>query len=438
MQALNLNKYQTALAGADGIRMIGRVKEIVGLVIQSQGPPASIGELCHIVIPGSDRMVRAEVVGFRSGDILLMPIDNVVGMTPGAMVIPTGRPLQAPVGDALLGRILDGVGVPMDERPLPADVEYRSIQSRPPSPLKRRRITEKLGLGIRSMDGITTVGRGQRVGIFSGSGVGKSTVMGMIARNTQADVNVIGLVGERGREVPDFLAKDLGVEGLKRSVVIVATSDTPPLIRLRSAFVATTIAEYFRDQGLDVMLMIDSITRFARAQRDVGQTVGEAIGRGGYPPSVFELLPKLLERAGTAETGSITAIYTVLVEGDDMNEPVADNVRAILDGHIVLSRDLATRGHYPAVDVMESVSRLMIDVVSKEHLHAARKLQKTIAIYREAEDLINIGAYVEGSNPEIDYAKRKINAVNQFLCQEIEEKITPEMSIEQLIALMKD
>ncbi len=363
----------------------------------------------------------AEVVGFRESRTLLMPFGEVNEIRPGCEVIATGSSLRVSVGPSLLGRVLDGLGKPLDEKgPIDAEAEVRA-SGRPPHPLARRRIHEPLTLGVRAIDGLMTVGKGQRLGIFAGSGVGKSTLLGMMARNTSADVNVIALIGERGREVRDFIEKDLGEEGLKRSVVVVATSDQVPVARLRGAQVATGIAEYFRDRGLDVLLMMDSVTRVAWAQREIGLASGEPPTTRGYTPSVFAVLPQLLERSGMAAGGSITGLYTVLVEGDDMNEPVADTVRGILDGHIVLSRDLAARNHYPAIDVLSSVSRVMPDVTTPEHRDSAGALRDVLATYRASEDLINIGAYAQGSNPKIDFALSKIDAANAFLKQRVDE-----------------
>jgi len=400
---------------------VGHVDEIIGLVVSSVGPPVAVGEICRISSP--DRaIIPAEVVGFRGNKVLLMPLGELEGIAPGYLVTAEREPFRVPVGLGLRGRVLNGLGRPIDEKgPLKAD-GTRAAQNMPPAPLKRQRILQPLATGIRSIDALLTCGKGQRIGIFSGSGVGKSVLMGMIARHTSAQVNVIALIGERGREVREFIEKDLCEEGLKRSVVVAVTSDQPALIRIKGAQVATAIAEDFRDRGMDVLLMMDSVTRLALAQREIGLTIGEPPTTRGYTPSVFAMLPKLLERSGAAERGSITGMYTVLVEGDDMNEPVADAVRSILDGHIVLSRKMAARNHYPAVDVLESVSRLMCDVVEPEHLRAARTLLEHLAVYRDAEDLINIGAYVQGSNPKIDQALKKINAITEFLKQDISER----------------
>ena len=397
----------------------GRVSKIIGLMIEAAGPRAGVGEYCHIRTH-SGQEIPAEVVGFKDSSTLLMPLGELEGIAPGARVMPQSRKLTVGVGSGLLGRILDGLGRPLDGRPLATETVY-PLQNSPPNALLRPRIREVLSVGVRTIDGLLTLGRGQRMGIFAGSGVGKSTLLGMMARNTTADVNVICLVGERGRELRDFIEKDLGPEGLKRSVIVVATSDQPALVRLKAAFTATAIAEYFRDQGRDVLLMMDSVTRFAMAQREVGLTVGEPPATRGYPPSVFALLPKLLERSGMGETGSITGIYTVLVDGDDHNEPIADAVRGILDGHIVLTRELAMQNEYPAIDILQSVSRVMTDVISPEHKGLAGKIREFLAIYREAKDLIDIGAYVTGSNPEIDAAIEHRERIRNFTRQGVDE-----------------
>ncbi len=402
-------------------RSFGRVSRVVGLTIESSGPAARIGELCEIEMTGGARR-PAEVVGFRDGQLLLMPIGDIHGIAPNCPVFATGSVLSIAVGPGLIGRVIDGFGRPIDrEEPLTKVSQRYPVHRAPPSPLSRPVIREVLQTGIRVMDGLLTVGRGQRLGIFSGSGVGKSTLMGMLARYARADVNVIGLIGERGREVKEFIERDLGPSGMARSVVVVATSDQAPLMRMRAAFTATAIAEYFRDNSRHVMLLMDSVTRFARAQREVGLAVGEPPATRGYPPSVFELLPKFLERSGTSETGSITGLYTILVEADDMNEPIADTVRAILDGHVVLSRSIASRNHYPAIDVLDSVSRVMSGIVSREQRDVAGRIRKMLAVYRDSEDLINIGAYVPGSNPDIDAAVKFVGPINAFLQQAVEE-----------------
>ena len=412
------------LKDTDITRVNGRVEQVVGLVIESSGPSASVGEACWITAAsGIGEPVLAEVVGFRQHRVLLMPLGEMRGLGPGSEVVRTGQPFKVAVGEVLLGRVIDAMGKPLDGKgALGPTRETYPIHREPPPAMERRRIAMPVATGVRAIDSLLTLGEGQRLGIFAGSGVGKSTLLGMIARNTEADINVIALVGERGREVRDFLERDLGEKGLKRSVVVVATSDQPSLIRIQAAMVATAVAEYFRDQGKRVMLMMDSITRFAMAQREVGLAIGEPPTTKGYTPSVFALLPKLLERAGTtSHQGSITGLYTILVEADDMNEPVADACRAILDGHVVLSRELASQNHYPAIDVLESVSRVMRDIVSKEQLEAAARIRSVLATYKSAEDLISIGAYVKGSNPRVDEALRRLDAVQGFLRQQREE-----------------
>ncbi|TKJ42227.1 flagellar protein export ATPase FliI [candidate division LCP-89 bacterium B3_LCP] len=399
----------------------GRISDIIGVVVTSIGPSVAVGEVCRITSP-EGQITPAEVVGFRGNRVLLMPLGPIEGIAPGYLVTAEREPFRVPVGGGLLGRVLDGLGRPIDDKgPLIAE-GTRPASAMPPAPLERQRIKEPLVTGIRSIDALLTCGKGQRVGIFSAAGVGKSILLGMIARNTSAEVNVIGLIGERGREVREFIEKDLGEEGLKRSVVIAVTSDQPALIRIKGAHIATSIAEYFRDQGMDVMLLMDSVTRLAMAQREVGLAIGEPPTTRGYTPSVFAMLPKLMERAGASKKGSITGMYTILVEADDMNEPVSDAVRSILDGHIVLSRKLAARSHYPAVDVLESISRLMTDIIDDNHLTAARKILEHLAVYRDAEDLINIGAYVAGSNAKIDLALEKMDAIWSFLRQDISQK----------------
>lgn len=433
---IDFSKYYLALEQTDLIKVIGKVVHAVGLVIEAQVQGVSVGEICTIHLDQNQK-VFAEVVGFKQGRVLLMPLGTVSGISPGSRVEATGKPLVVPVGSNVLGRVLSGLGEPIDGKGALITSEQRALVNEPPDPVRRPRVTEVLRVGVRAVDGLLTIGRGQRIGIFSGSGVGKSTLMGMIARNAEADVNIIALVGERGREVRDFIEESLGEEGLKRSVVVVATSDQPPLIRMKAAFVATAIAEYFRDKNLKVILMMDSVTRFAMAQREVGLATGEPPTTKGYTPSVFAILPKLMERSGTSVKGTITAFYTVLVEGDDFNEPIADHSRSILDGHIVLSRSLAARNHYPAVDVPASISRLMINLVSDEHKKAAGQLREVLARYSEAEDLINIGAYVKGSNPKIDYALTKIDGVNEFLRQGTFEKITYEETVRRLVNIFK-
>ncbi|MDB5071187.1 MAG: flagellar protein export ATPase FliI [Candidatus Eremiobacteraeota bacterium] len=424
VRRFDATRYIDELLDVDLIRTNGKVSQVIGTVIESNGPPMAIGETASITYKRTAHPVLAEAVGFRDAKVLLMPLGELGGIAAGSGVVALGKPLQIGLSDGLLGRVLDGLGRPIDGLGPIVEARRAEVGGTPPSALHRRRVTEPLGVGVRAIDGLLTVGKGQRAGIFAGSGVGKSTVLGMIARNTAADVNVIALVGERGKEVRDFLERDLGEEGLRRSVVVIATSDQPALVRIKAAFVATRIAEFFRDKGLDVMLMMDSVTRFAMAQREVGLAIGEPTTTRGYTPSVFALLPKLLERTGTSEHGTITALYTVLVDGDDMNEPVADAVRSILDGHIVLSRKLAAGNHYPAIDVLASVSRVMPDVVPPSHLQSASTIRDVMATYREAEDLVNIGAYVPGSNPRVDHALARIEHVRAYLRQGIYERST--------------
>lgn len=416
------------------VRYEGKVAQVIGLVVESFGPPASLGELAQID-GGEGRVVPAEVVGFREDRLLLMPLGAMEGIKPGSPVIATGRQLYVNVSPDLLGRVLDGLGNPIDGKGPITRALRAPLEAPPPNPLTRQRIKTPLPLGVRAMDGLLTCGQGQRLGIFAGSGVGKSTLLGMIAREAKADLNVIALIGERGREVREFLERDLGEEGLARSVVVVATSDQPALQRLKGAFVATAIAEYFRDQGANVILMMDSVTRFAMAQREVGLAIGEPPATKGYTPSVYAMLPKLLERAGTAEKGAITALYTVLVEGDDTNEPIADTVRGILDGHVILSRDLAAQNHYPAIDVLNSVSRVMPEIATPEHLRAAGGLREMLAVYRDARDLVNIGAYQPGSNPQIDRALAVVPRIHAFLKQAVNESVPFDEAIAQLLDL---
>ncbi len=416
----------------------GKVAKVVGLTIESLGPDAKLNDLCRIVIDRENGVfVMAEVVGFRDKHILLMPFESVEGIGVGCIVENTGRPLSVMVGDNILGHTLDGLGRPTDVAELALEQEY-PVDAMPPDPMSRIIIRDVLPLGVKAVDGLITVGKGQRIGIFAGSGVGKSTLMGMFARNTKADINVIALIGERGREVREFIENDMGEEGMKRSVVIVATSDKPALIRNKAAKTATAIAEYFRDQGKDVLLMMDSLTRFCMAQREIGLASGEPPVTRGYPPSIYSEMPRLLERAGNSDKGSITGLYTVLVDGDDFNEPITDTARSILDGHIVLSRRLGQKNHYPAIDVLASISRCMSAIAADDHKSAAGKLRNVLGTYDEAEDLINIGAYKNGSNVAIDYAIQKINAVNQFLMQGTMEKFTFEEITERLEAIFHD
>lgn len=421
MTQISLRHYKERIRGLEPVTICGRVIDVAGLTIQATGPHMRIGDLCFVRPRGREDDIPVEVVGFRDSRILLMPLGNMHGIGPGSVLIPTYRPRMIRVGPGLLGRVIGSMGAPIDHLPPPVWEDERPLLASPPAPMSRRRITEPLATGVRAIDSCITCGKGQRVGIISGSGVGKSKLIGMIARNTSADVNVIALIGERGREVRDFIEADLGPEGLQRSVVVAVTSDEPALLRLNGAYMATAIAEYFRDQGADVLLVMDSITRFAMAQREVGLAVGEPPTTKGYPPSVYALLPKLLERAGNAHTGSITGFYAVLIEADDMNDPIGDAVRSILDGHVALSRDLATRGQYPPVDLLESVSRSMLEVTSPSHRELATRIRQVLSTYRDAEDLVNIGAYVAGSNPEIDLALRLMPRIRVFLKQDLYE-----------------
>ncbi len=435
---IDFEKYNS-IYGQRLFKVRGKVVNAVGLTIEAAGPQAKMGDLCYIYpsnLSESTKPALAEVVGFKEGKNLLMPYDKIEGIGPGSGVESTGHPLTVKVDDSLLGHTVDGLGRPNEPMEY-AGVEY-SVEAGAPDPMKRKIISDVLPLGVKAVDGLITVGKGQRIGIFAGSGVGKSTLMGMFARNTKADINVIALIGERGREVREFIERDLGPEGMARSVVVIATSDKPALERKKAAQTATAIAEYFRDQGKDVLLMMDSMTRFCMAQREIGLASGEPPVSRGYPPSVYSELPKLLERAGCDDKGSITGLYTVLVDGDDFNEPITDTARSILDGHIMLDRRLAHKNHYPAIDVLQSISRCMSQIATKEHKAAAGKLKNVLATYNEAEDLINIGAYKSGSNSEIDYAIEKIKAVNGFLMQETDEKYNFDNIVELLSQLFED
>lgn len=438
MISLEINYEQYfSLAGRSYVKELGKVAKIVGLTVESVGPTCKLNDLCIITSKDGSQQVMAEVVGFRDNRVLLMPFDSVEGIGLGATVENTKEPLQVQVGDELLGRSLDGLGRPLDGKELHLSETY-PIEAPPPDALKRKIISEVLPLGVKSVDGMITVGKGQRIGIFAGSGVGKSTLMGMFARNTKADINVIALIGERGREVREFIERDLGEEGMKRSVVVIATSDKPALIRNKAAKTATAIAEYFRDQGKDVLLMMDNMTRFCMAQREIGLASGEPPVTRGYPPSVYSELPKVLERAGNSEKGSITGLYAVLVDGDDFNEPISDTARGILDGHIMLSRKLGHKNHYPAVDVLQSISRCMSGIATKEHKEVAGKIKNVLATYNEAEDLINIGAYKAGSNPDIDFAISKIRQVNEFLVQDVESKFQFDEEVAMMSAIFDE
>jgi len=428
--------YHQAIQHIRIIRCYGRVTQVIGLVIEGVGPRLAIGDSVQIERENREPPIIAEVVGFRDKRMLFMPLEETRGIRPGNRIIPMGTPAQAQVGMNLLGRVVDALGHPIDQKgSIPSEIAYPIYRASPPA-LQRQRISASMDVGIKAINGLLTIGKGQRIAVFSGSGVGKSTLMGMMARHTGAQINVIGLIGERGREVREFIEKDLGEEGLKRSVVVVATSDQPALLRMRGAYLATTYAEFFRDQGMDVLLMMDSVTRFAMAAREIGLSIGEPPTLKGYTPTIFVHLPKLLERAGTTpDQGSITGIYNVLAEGDDIHDPIVDAIRSIVDGHIVLSRDLAAQNHYPAIDVLGSVSRVMNDVASKNHLAARNRMISLLAIYKKAEDLIQIGAYVPGSNPQIDEAIQKIPEINRFLRQRIDEKVSFEESVRLLTSI---
>ena len=431
---MNLYKYD-AVKQKTYFKRLGKVVNVVGLTIESNGPDAKLDDLCRIIVDKDEnRFIMAEVIGFKDGKTLLMPFETTEGIGSGCIVENMGYPLSVSVGEDMLGLTLDGLGRPIDGSEYIGTDTYR-IDAPSPDPLSREIITEPLPLGVKAVDGLITLGKGQRIGIFAGSGVGKSTLLGMFARNTKADINVIALIGERGREVREFIERDLGEEGMKRSVLVVATSDKPALVRRKAAQTATAIAEYFRDQGNDVLLMMDSLTRFSMAQREIGLASGEPPVTRGYPPSVYAEMPKLLERAGNIDKGSITGLYTVLVDGDDFNEPITDTARSILDGHIMLDRKLGHKNHYPAIDVLQSISRCMSQIATSEHKAAAGKLKNVLATYNEAEDLINIGAYKSGANKNIDYAIEKIDAINEFLCQDVDSKYSFDEELDMLKGL---
>ncbi|KUP07109.1 ATP synthase [Bacillus coahuilensis m2-6] len=435
---MNTKELITKIPELNSYKRFGRVKRVVGLMIESQGPESAIGDVCKIHIrkgKSGSQIIKAEVVGFQHDMVLLMPYSTISDIAPGSLVEGTGEALKVKIGKGLIGSVLDSLGNPLDGSDLPKGLSSTSVENMPPNPLTRPTISEPLEVGVRAIDTMLTIGKGQRVGIFAGSGVGKSTLLGMIARNTKADINIIALIGERGREVREFIERDLGPEGLSRSIVIAATSDQPALMRIKGAFTATAIAEYFRDQGMNVMLMMDSVTRVAMAQREVGLAVGEPPATKGYTPSVFAILPKLLERTGTNHLGTITAFYTVLVDGDDMNEPIADTTRGILDGHIVLDREIANRGQYPAINILKSVSRLMNHLAENGHKESANKIRNLLSTYEKSEDLINIGAYKKGTSPEIDEAILYFPSILSFLKQGTHEPISQKQSIEQLINL---
>ncbi|MBX7000104.1 flagellar protein export ATPase FliI [Bacillus aerophilus] len=434
---MNIDVLKETIETADPYKRFGKVNRVVGLMIESKGPESSIGDVCLIHKKGSkNHPIKAEVVGFKDENILLMPYVEASNISPGSLVEATGESLKVKVGTGLIGQVVDAFGDPLDGSMLPKGLAPVSTEQSPPNPMDRPPIREKMGVGVRVIDSLLTVGTGQRIGIFAGSGVGKSTLMGMIAKQTEADLNVIALVGERGREVREFIEKDLGAEGLKRSIIVVATSDQPALTRLKAAYTATAIAEYFRDRGKNVMFMMDSVTRVAMAQREIGLATGEPPTTKGYTPSVFAILPKLLERTGTNQLGSITAFYTVLVDGDDMNEPIADTVRGILDGHIVLDRALANKGQFPAVNILKSISRVMSNIASHDHKEAANRFRQLLSTYQNAEDLINIGAYKKGSSKDIDEAMQAYPQLISFLKQDVEEAVSIEDSVRILLSLM--
>lgn len=435
MVQLPWSEFLRSVREVDAVQIAGKVSRVVGLTVEANGPRASIGELCHIAYSRIRPPVRAQVVGFRDGAVLLMPLGEMAGVSPGALVRGTGRSLSVPAGPGMLGRVLDAMGNPLDGRGPLEGVRRRPVLGPPPSPLTRPRIAQPLATGVRVIDAFNTWGRGQRMGLFAGSGIGKSVLMGMIARYASSRVNVIALIGERGREVREFIERDLGAEGLARSVVVVATSDQPALLRVNAALAATAIAEDFRDRGWDAILIMDSLTRVALAQREVGLAAGEPPTTRGFTPSVFALLPALLERAGTSEHGAISGLYTVLVEGDDMTEPVADAVRAVLDGHVVLTRGLAQRGHYPSVDILQSLSRVMSDIVPDAHRRAAQELTHLTAVYREAEDLLHVGAYRKGNSASIDAAVEMREPIERFLRQDQAESTPYEQTVRRLLEL---
>lgn len=434
MPEINFDKYRE-LESETFFKSQGKIANAVGLTIESFGPDAKLGDICTIFSKnGASAIAMAEVVGFKDGKTILMPYEHVDGISIGCIVENENHPLEVVVGSDLLGRTLDGLGRPTDGERIKG-VSY-PIEAAPPDPMKRKIIDEVLPLGVKAVDGLLTIGKGQRIGIFAGSGVGKSTLLGMFARNTTADINVIALIGERGREVKEFVERDLGEEGMRRSVLIIATSDKPALERTKAAKTATAVAEFFRDQGKDVLLMMDSLTRFSMAQREIGLASGEPPVSRGYPPSVYSEMPKLLERAGRSDKGSITGLYTVLVDGDDFNEPITDTARSILDGHIVLNRKLAQKNHYPAIDVLASISRCMSQIVTREHRNTAGQFKNLMAVYADAEDLINIGAYKSGSSAEIDEAIAKHKAINDFLLQETDEKLTFDEAVEMVASIV--
>lgn len=430
---LNFSELNRKVKVANFTYQEGIVKKVIGLTIEVEGIKAFVGEVCNVYNEENGN-IACEVVGFKEKDVILMPLGELIGISPGCRVVPGRRPLSVKCSEELFGKVLDGLGNPLGENEISSGVLYE-LDADPPDPLKRKRIKQVISTGIRAIDGFLTCGEGQRIGIFAGSGVGKSTTLGMIARYAEADVNVIALIGERGREVRDFIEKDLGEEGLKKSIIVCATSDKPALVRLKGAFTATAIAEYFRDKGKKVILMMDSVTRFAMAQREIGLAVGEPPATKGYTPSVFAKLPRLMERSGMSDKGSITAFYTVLVDGDDLNEPIADAVRGILDGHIVLSRSLANKNHYPAIDILSSISRLMSEITEKSHKKSASFARDMLSVYKNSEDLINIGAYIRGNNPNIDMAINYYDSIINYLKQSMDEYSSFDNSINRLTGM---
>lgn len=435
MEALKFQLINKRIKETNFYHIEGIVKKVIGLTIEAEGIKSFVGEVC-IIYNERNNPIDCEVVGFKEKDVILMPLGELIGISPGCRVVPTGKPLSVKCSEELFGKVLDGLGRPLEGEEVRCGVYY-PLDTAPPDPMKRKRIKDIIPTGVRAIDGFITCGEGQRIGIFAGSGVGKSTTLGMIAKYAEADVNVICLIGERGREVLDFIERDLGPEGMKKSIVICATSDRPALVRIKGAFTATAIAEYFRDKGKKVILMMDSVTRFAMAQREVGLAIGEPPATKGYTPSVFAMLPRLMERSGMSDKGSITAFYTVLVDGDDFNEPIADAVRGILDGHIVLSRALAAKNHYPAIDVLNSISRLMSEIAEEEHKKVAAISRDLMATHKESEDLINIGAYVKGSNNKVDMAIHYIDSINKFLTQRVEEHTSFNDTINWLKSMFK-
>ncbi|WP_186429934.1 flagellar protein export ATPase FliI [Clostridium sp. BSD9I1] len=435
MEALKFQLINKRIKETNFYHIEGIVKKVIGLTIEAEGIKSFVGEVC-IIYNERNNPIDCEVVGFKEKDVILMPLGELIGISPGCRVVPTGKPLSVKCSEELFGKVLDGLGRPLEGEEVRCGVYY-PLDTAPPDPMKRKRIKDIIPTGVRAIDGFITCGEGQRIGIFAGSGVGKSTTLGMIAKYAEADVNVICLIGERGREVLDFIERDLGPEGMKKSIVICATSDRPALVRIKGAFTATAIAEYFRDKGKKVILMMDSVTRFAMAQREVGLAIGEPPATKGYTPSVFAMLPRLMERSGMSDKGSITAFYTVLVDGDDFNEPIADAVRGILDGHIVLSRALAAKNHYPAIDVLNSISRLMSEIAEEEHKKVAAISRDLMATHKESEDLINIGAYVKGSNNKVDMAIHYIDSINKFLTQSVEEHTSFNDTINWLKSMFK-